>query len=369
MTRLSTVDLWRIVRQAGAIPGADRVAVAAALVESGGDPDAVGDNGCSFGLWQINVCGGLGTGHIPANLRDPTYAASLIVPLFNHYWQQWSERSDEIRAALTYMWTERPLGFNAGDEQATLRSAAAQRFVAQWRSLDDADTSERAERALAQARQWIGVPYRLAPDATTRDGADCSGFVIGVFRELGWPFASGIRTAEQIRLACDVVTNTDNWDNSAVRRGDLLFFERTGGENPGERAGHVGFALLGRQMLDANNVRGTVGITDISSAWWQERLFEVRRPPQYHSDAPPADPCADLASWYGYTTHDIPIALDLAVARGRQLSQQLAVAKNVREVRKLLQDVAASWDAVEAVANTLRRGGEPAWRAAKQRDG
>lgn len=32
------------------------------MAESGGNPYAVGDRGCSIGIFQLNACGGLGTG-------------------------------------------------------------------------------------------------------------------------------------------------------------------------------------------------------------------------------------------------------------------------------------------------------------------
>lgn len=49
-------------------------------VESGGNPAAVGDNGCSIGLFQANMCGGQGAGHSRERLLDPVYNARVVAP-------------------------------------------------------------------------------------------------------------------------------------------------------------------------------------------------------------------------------------------------------------------------------------------------
>ncbi len=68
--RLSLAELRTLATTVG-FPDPN-TAAAVAMAESGGDPGAVGDNGSSFGLWQI---------HTPAH---PEYtAASLMTPGFN----------------------------------------------------------------------------------------------------------------------------------------------------------------------------------------------------------------------------------------------------------------------------------------------
>jgi len=51
------------------------LALATAEEESGFDPRAVGDSGCSFGLFQANRCGGAGTGYSVDQLTDPDFNA------------------------------------------------------------------------------------------------------------------------------------------------------------------------------------------------------------------------------------------------------------------------------------------------------
>lgn len=51
--------------------------VAIAMEESGLRVDAVGDGGCSHGLFQMNRCGGAGIGHDVSSLQNPLYNARL----------------------------------------------------------------------------------------------------------------------------------------------------------------------------------------------------------------------------------------------------------------------------------------------------
>lgn len=58
--------------QAAREQGVDPVlALATAFQESGLNPNAVGDQGCSIGLFQLNTCGGEGVGLSSAQLHDP----------------------------------------------------------------------------------------------------------------------------------------------------------------------------------------------------------------------------------------------------------------------------------------------------------
>lgn len=66
------------------------VAVAVAMAESGGNTDAVGDNGTSIGIWQIHV-----TAHpefASVNLKDPAVnaAAAYKIKTAKGNWSDWS---------------------------------------------------------------------------------------------------------------------------------------------------------------------------------------------------------------------------------------------------------------------------------------
>jgi hypothetical protein len=147
--------------------------------------------------------------------------------------------------------------------------------------------------ALTQAQSLQGIPYRISPPPDGVNNLDCSLFVEKVFSTLSIPFAASVRTAEQIRQVCTPI------DWSDVQLCDLLFFENTydAGQAPGpdgHLATHVGFSLgKGTQRMWDCHATGDsgppgVGQTDISTAWWQQHLFDARRPPQFAATTAPA---------------------------------------------------------------------------------
>ena len=75
----------RVVAQVAMRMGVDPVvAVAAMLVESGGNPRAVGDNGHSFGLFQLNYRGELAQARITPNQAfDPQRNAEIALSYFH----------------------------------------------------------------------------------------------------------------------------------------------------------------------------------------------------------------------------------------------------------------------------------------------
>ena len=54
--------------------------------ESSGNPLALGDNGNSVGLFQLNTVGGQGAGYTPALLQDPIINASIAVNSISDAW-------------------------------------------------------------------------------------------------------------------------------------------------------------------------------------------------------------------------------------------------------------------------------------------
>lgn len=302
--------LYAVMWQQAIPPDLARIMVATMLTEAPGpqpgtvNTAAVGDQGHSHGPYQMHDRGA-GAGLTVGQRQDVAFATSHMYRTeFGPAFEKGRDRQYEGRelAVWTYLRAERPFGY-LSEQAPGWHSPAAQRFAAVWAQtpagqLDPPEeepepmADDVVSRVLHAAEAQIGTPYALPPDGVTT--TDCSLFVGSSFAQAGVPFPAGVRTAEQVRLACEVVTSTDTgWDNRRVQRGDLLFFEQTYAGNPGERATHVGFALLGGQMLDANDGRGTVGYTDLRTPYWQDHLFEARRPPQYASaPAPPSPPPA-----------------------------------------------------------------------------
>jgi cell wall-associated NlpC family hydrolase len=134
-------------------------------------------------------------------------------------------------------------------------------------------------RILATAATRKSIPYLMPPDPNGKSSLDCSLFVDLTFRDAGVPFGSEVRTAQQLREACDEI------DSSEVQPGDLVFFQNTYPAGPG-RASHVGIALGSgtHQMWDCHAFPGDsgppgVGITNIS-VWWPDYWLCAGRPRQ-----------------------------------------------------------------------------------------
>lgn len=156
-----------------------------------------------------------------------------------------------------------------------------------------ADVIAAAEQVAAR-----GYSYRLDPPPSLADGTiDCSLYVLEVAKAAGVALGPGIRTAEQIRQA---TAGPVGWAD--VRPGDLLFFEYTypaaGPAGPdGRIASHVGISLGAgtHRMLDAHERDGAdVAVTDVSPAYWQEKLIEARRLPGLVAAAPAPAPGSDV---------------------------------------------------------------------------
>jgi LysM domain/Lysozyme like domain len=127
---LSVPQLFKLVQKHGAEPGLDKIMVAAALAESGGNTNAIGDNGHSAGLWQMHDRG-LGFGMTVADRCNPDIACDRMLPEFQRAFgggQAEGLDGDDL-AVHTYMFTERPFGF------PDPTSGAGQRFLARYQSI------------------------------------------------------------------------------------------------------------------------------------------------------------------------------------------------------------------------------------------
>jgi cell wall-associated NlpC family hydrolase len=355
MARLTVAELYALVRRHGAAAGVDRCMVAGAEAESEGDPacqgDFEGDHPHSIGLWQLNDQG-LGAGLSAAERADPDRACTVMLPQYVQWYDYWTGQGlvGEDLAARAYLWAERPKDYNVPG------SAADQRIRQKWREASEvADNAALRAAILAAAANLRGVPYRMDPQPDGVHTLDCSLFVVQTFANAGIPFPLGVRTAEQTRRVCDPV----DWPD--VQRGDLLFFERTYDcpERPGpdgKLATHIGISQGAGtlRMWDCHASNGDsgppgVGETDISTPYWQDHLFEARRPRQYalpttDGPVPPAVPlAADLQNLLGYLQGDVADALQRALDGARAAPDPRG------------RDDA--YGALQAAINTLRRGG------------
>jgi cell wall-associated NlpC family hydrolase len=106
------------------------------------------------------------------------------------------------------------------------------------------------------------VPYRNG-GTDPAGGFDCSGFVWYVFAQHG--IAVPRTVVEQFRVGTTV-------DASALRAGDLVFFNTTG-TNPS----HVGIAIGGDQFVHAPSSTGEVRVERIGTSYWAGRFVGIRR--------------------------------------------------------------------------------------------
>ena len=357
MPILGVDQLYELVRRHGATSGLDRSLVAGALEESGGNTDArgdwEGDHPHAIGLWQLHDQGA-GAAMTVAQRANPDVACDVMLPLYRQWWDYWQAQglTDEELAARTYLWAERPLQYNVPG------SAADVGIRRKWLEASAMADNVALRDAVMQAAAGLhDIPYRMDPPPDGVNTLDCSLFVVKAFANAGAPFPLGVRTAEQIRRVCDPIP----W--ATVQRGDLLFFEHTYDATEalgpdGHLATHIGISNGAGtlSMWDCHASNGDsgppgVGQTNISGQYWQDHIFEARRPRQYSQPAvgapgtPASPPAAALASVLGYLQNDVSDALQSALDNAKNLPDG--------------PDRQAAFSALQAAINTLRRGGAP----------
>lgn len=91
MNKLATSDIATVAQNAGFTDVVTAVSIA--LAESSGDPQAVGDNGTSYGLWQIHftVHPEVLQGADPSTLFDPQNNANAAFKVYQEQgWSAWT---------------------------------------------------------------------------------------------------------------------------------------------------------------------------------------------------------------------------------------------------------------------------------------
>lgn len=165
---------------------------------------------------------------------------------------------------------------------------------------------ELAEALVAEARTWIGVPYVWG--GTTRKGADCSGFLVTLYRD-----AAGIvlpRTTRQQRDSTVPLKRKD------VAVGDILFFSS---KKSGGKVAHVGMYVGEGRMIHSSSSRGVVE-DDLSLKYYTEHYLGAGRVPMLAQAIPvkntkPARPAAPANPVIPEATPKVPeISLDSLLA-------------------------------------------------------
>lgn len=143
-----------------------------------------------------------------------------------------------------------------------LGCAPAQRFGSTAVARERMDDQQVRERLWQAARTWLQVPYRYG--GMDRNGIDCSGLTVQIYRQA---FAVELpRTARQQMQGGRFVRQP--W----LQAGDLLFF----GDLRQTFQDHVGIYLGNNRFIHATVNEGVV-VSDLTSAYYRERLLTVRR--------------------------------------------------------------------------------------------
>ena len=130
-------------------------------------------------------------------------------------------------------------------------------------------TSGAAGTLLREAESWLGTPYKFG--GTERDGVDCSGFVLRVYKDaLGISLPRNSRAQREFCPWADVNT---------LYPGDLLFFSS---DTERDRVTHVGIFVGDNQMIHASTSRGVI-MTDITTAYYKRNYMGGGIVEQYHA--------------------------------------------------------------------------------------
>ncbi len=134
---------------------------------------------------------------------------------------------------------------SAANSAKTSRSTEAATFVS-----DDDDSQ--VGRIIAYAKRFIGVRYVYGGKSPS--GFDCSGYVGYVYKNFGVSLNSS---------ASSMYSNGTRVSKTALRAGDLLFFDASSRKSAGE-IDHVGIYLGNNQFIHASTSNGKVLIQCLS---------------------------------------------------------------------------------------------------------
>ncbi|MDZ7262384.1 MAG: C40 family peptidase [candidate division KSB1 bacterium] len=122
--------------------------------------------------------------------------------------------------------------------------------------------SIKAIKLITEIESYLGTPY--AARGTSRQGMDCSGLVVTVFKkalDVDLP-----RSSELIYLEGKEVRPRD------LKLGDLVFFRI----KEGRGVSHVGIYLIGTHFVHASSKRGVI-ISDLRDRYYLKRFGGARR--------------------------------------------------------------------------------------------
>lgn len=115
---------------------------------------------------------------------------------------------------------------------------------------------------LREVSTWIGTPHRMG--GTTRQGADCSGFVGEVFRAV-----YGIQLP---RTSTAMALFSREIPKNQLRDGDLVFFIT----RKGTKINHVGIYLSNGRFIHVSSTRGVM-VSQLSEPFFVRSFYKAGR--------------------------------------------------------------------------------------------
>jgi len=110
---------------------------------------------------------------------------------------------------------------------------------------------------LQEVSPWLGTPYKWG--GTTKNGVDCSGFVLNICAEFGVKLPRCSR--QQLKKGKEV---------RKIQCGDLVFFMLPG------KSSHVGIFLGKGKFVHSSKSKG-VRVSSLESKFWKQHLITARR--------------------------------------------------------------------------------------------
>jgi cell wall-associated NlpC family hydrolase len=125
-----------------------------------------------------------------------------------------------------------------------------------------------ADQVISYGRQFLGTPYRWGGTSLSK-GVDCSGFVYSVYNHFGVYLN---RSSASMAAGNGVRVSKSN-----LQKGDLLFFDTSGGNNG--RVSHVGIYMGNGQFIHSSSSRNSWGVTisSLSESYYVRTYVTAKR--------------------------------------------------------------------------------------------
>lgn len=147
-------------------------------------------------------------------------------------------------------------------QSANESKKSKQAFYAEYsRKLGVTVDEQSNEKLVRVVGDWLGTPHK--DGACTKDGTDCSGFVLNVYKD-----AYGItlrRTSGEQFADCNSVKLYE------CKEGDLVFFKLSG-----SKISHVGIYLRDNKFAHASSSKGVM-ISSLDEPYWKKCFYAAGR--------------------------------------------------------------------------------------------